>query len=86
MKCRVCVRGFDQDFDPDEIFASTPSLTTLKVLLTLCTAFNWHVIAGDVSWPFCTLHFWVKLCRLFRRQNSTLKGAYFGNLGALCTG
>ncbi|CAE7380121.1 unnamed protein product, partial [Symbiodinium pilosum] len=36
----------------DEIFASTPSLTTLKLLLVLAMAFNWHIAVGDVSTAF----------------------------------
>ena len=49
----MVVRGYDQQIeDPDEVFASTPSLTTLKLLLTLATAFNWCVWTGDVSTAF----------------------------------
>ena len=52
VKCRVCVRGFDQEVDPDDTYASTPSLITLRLLLTLAIAFDWFVIAGDVSTAF----------------------------------
>ena len=38
VKCRVCVRGYDQEVDPDDAYASTPSLITLKLLLTLAVA------------------------------------------------
>lgn len=52
VKFRVCAQGFDQQFDADDTFASTPSLVTLKLLLTLCVALNWHAIASDVSTAF----------------------------------
>ena len=43
-------RGYDQVVeDPDEIYASTPSLLTLKTLLTLAVARGWHVTLADVS-------------------------------------
>ena len=49
------VRG--RRVDRDELFASTPtpSLTTLKLLLTLSSAFGWHIAAGDVfnGFPAC---------------------------------
>ena len=50
------VRGYTQQVDDrDELFASTPSLTTLKLLLTLSSAFSWHIATGDVSTSFsCT--------------------------------
>ena len=38
--------------DPDDTFASTPSLATLKLLLTLACTYNWFVLAGDVSTAF----------------------------------
>ena len=52
VKCRVCVRGYDQEVDPDDTYASTPSLITLKLLLTLAVAHGWHILAGDVSTAF----------------------------------
>ena len=53
IKCRVCVRGFDQVVeDADDTFASTPSLTTLKLLLVLAITRDWFVLAGDVSTAF----------------------------------
>ncbi|CAE7376815.1 unnamed protein product [Symbiodinium natans] len=39
VRCRLVVRGYTQEVnDKDETFASTPSLTTLKLLLTLAVA------------------------------------------------
>ena len=52
VKCRVCVRGYDQEVDPDDTYASTPSLITLKLLLTLAVAHGWRILAGDVSTAF----------------------------------
>ena len=47
VRCRLVVRGFDQVVDdPDQTFASTPSLTTLSV------AFEWDVSTGDISTAF----------------------------------
>ena len=53
VRCRIVVRGYTQQVDDrDELFASTPSLTTLKLLLTLSSAFGWHIATGDVSTAF----------------------------------
>ena len=42
VRCRLFVRGFDQKIDDlDDTFTSTPSLVTLKLLLTLAASFNW---------------------------------------------
>ena len=47
VRCRLVVRGFYQVVDdPDQTFASTPSLTTLSV------AFEWDVSTGDISTAF----------------------------------
>ena len=53
VRCRLVARGYTQQVDDkDEIFASTPSLTNLKLLLVLAMAFNWHIAVGDVSTAF----------------------------------
>ena len=53
VRCRIVVRGYTQQVDDrDELFASTPSLTTLKLLLTLSSAFGWYIATGDVSTAF----------------------------------
>jgi hypothetical protein len=53
VRCRLVVRGFYQVVDdPDQTFASTPRLTTLKLLLTLSVAFGWDVSTGDISTAF----------------------------------
>ena len=52
-RCRIVVRGYDQIVeDPDETYASTPSLLTLKTLLTLAVARGWHVTLADISTAF----------------------------------
>ena len=52
-RCRIVGRGYDQVVeDPDETYASTPSLLTLKTLLTLAVARGWHVTLADVSTAF----------------------------------
>eukprot|EP00439_Symbiodinium_sp_Y106_P020867 s7297_g2.t1 len=38
--------------DKDETFASTPSFTTLRLLLTLAVAKGWHISIGDISTAF----------------------------------
>ena len=53
VKSRLCARGFTQLIeDADTIFASTPSLLTMKTLLNLAVALNWKITAGDVSTAF----------------------------------
>ena len=52
-RCRVVVRGYDQVVeDPDETYASTPSLLTLKTLLTLAVARGWHVTLAEMWTAF----------------------------------
>ena len=48
---RLVVRGFGQTATSDDVFASTPSLTTL-LTLTIGSARNWHMSTGDVSTAF----------------------------------
>ena len=53
VRCRLVVRGYTQQVeDKDETFASTPSLTTLKLLLTHAVAKGWHISVGDISTAF----------------------------------
>ena len=76
----VCVRGFDQVIeDPGDTFANTPSLATLKLLLTLACTYNWFVLAGDVSMcrqPSST-HF------SMTTFSSYLRGEFYPNGGVL---
>ena len=53
VKSRIVVRGYaEQVQDKDDTFASTPSFTTLKLLLVLAVARNWHILGADVSTAF----------------------------------
>eukprot|EP00439_Symbiodinium_sp_Y106_P081378 s1513_g20.t1 len=53
VRCRIVGRGYTQQVeDKDETFASTPSLTTLRLLLTLAVAKGWHISIGDISTAF----------------------------------
>ena len=53
VRCRIVGRGYTQHVeDEDETFASTPSLTTLRLLLTLAVAKGWHISVGDISTAF----------------------------------
>ena len=53
VRCRLVVRGFMQTVeDTDDTFASTPSLITLKLLLTLRLAKGMSIRTADVSTAF----------------------------------
>ena len=53
VRCRLVVREFEQKVeDLEDTFASTRSLVSLKLLLTLAAAFNWTVTCGDISTAF----------------------------------
>ena len=52
VRCRRVVRGYDQVKETDDTFASTPSLKTLKLLLTLSVAFGWRISTFDISTAF----------------------------------
>ena len=77
VNCRIVVRGYTQQVDDrDELFASTLSLTTLKLLLTLSSALGWHIAAGDVSTAF--LHAAVDLCHSTFVWSTTRKDMCYG--------
>lgn len=78
--CRLVVRGEDQVVeDLDDTFASTPSLTTLKLLLTLAVAFGWKISTLDISTAF--LHAMVTGEDILPslHLSSILKVEYFGS-------
>ena len=55
LRCRVVVRGCFQNVeksDEDNLFASTPSLVTMRLLLCMALARNWGITMGDVSTAF----------------------------------
>ena len=53
VKSRVVVKGYKELVeDKDETYASTPSFTTLKLLLTLALAKHWYCLGADVSTAF----------------------------------
>ena len=53
VKSRLVVQGYAQHIDDlDTTFASTPSLVTLKLLLTLSIVYSFVVRAGDISTAF----------------------------------
>ena len=52
-KARIVAKGFVQHgLDPDTRYASTPALSTAKVLLSLAANLGWKVRLGDVSTAF----------------------------------
>ena len=53
VKARLCAKGFVQHgLDPDTTYASTPALSTAKVLLALASSQQWECRLGDVSTAF----------------------------------
>ena len=55
LRCRVVVRGCFQNVEKteeDNLFASTPSLVTMRLLLCMALARNWGITLGDVSTAF----------------------------------
>ena len=55
LRSRVVVRGCFQHVEKseeDSLFASTPSLVTMGLLLCMALARNWGIILGDVSTAF----------------------------------
>ena len=76
VKSRVVVKGYKELVeDKDETYASTPSFTTLKLLLTLALAKHWFCLGADVSTAF--LHaIWTKgTTYVWTQRNSTLQEA-----------
>jgi hypothetical protein len=53
VRARLVARGFTQEVkDPDDIYASTPLLTSLRAFVALALARGWHMTTGDVSTAF----------------------------------
>eukprot|EP00439_Symbiodinium_sp_Y106_P005086 s6380_g1.t1 len=55
LRCRAVVRGCFQNVEKseeDNLFASTPSLVTMRLLLCMALARNWGITMGDVSTAF----------------------------------
>ena len=53
VRCRLCVRGcFQETMDQDDVFASTPTLVTLRVLLLMTLSRCWTAMTCDISAAF----------------------------------
>ena len=53
VSARLVIRGFKQTVtDSDDTFASTPSMTILRLLLVLALAGNWNIDCYDVCTAF----------------------------------
>ena len=55
LRCRVVVRGCFQNVEKNEednLFASAPSLVTMRLLLCMAMSRNWGITLGDVSTAF----------------------------------
>ena len=52
-KARLVVKDYWREVkDHDDLYASTPLLTTIKVLLLIALQLGWRIILGDVSTAF----------------------------------
>ena len=61
LRCRVVVRGCFQNVEKNEednLFASTPSLVTMRLLLRMAMSRNWGITLGDVSTAFLHVYVW----------------------------
>ena len=71
--CRLVARGFDQYIeDKDDTVASTPSLSTLKLLIALSIAMNLDVVVADVSTAFLHATLWQKILVIPPKEYSPL--------------
>ena len=55
LRCRVVVKGCFQNVEKNEednLFASTPSLVTMRLLLCMAMSRNWGITLGEVSTAF----------------------------------
>ena len=53
VKSRIVVRGYAEVVeDKDDTYASTPSFTTLKLMLLLAISKGWFILGADVSTAF----------------------------------
>ena len=78
-RCRVVVRGYDQVVDdPDETYASTPSLLMLQTLLTwLACDFGRHFHTSP------SMRLWKEMFGYFRLWSTIQKEVLCGNLNVL---
>ena len=53
VRARFVVQDYLREVeDQDEIYASTPLLTTVKILLMVALQFGWGILLGDLSTAF----------------------------------
>ena len=53
VRCRLCAMGnYQQEEDKDDIYASTPLLLTLKILILLALLRGYAMVFADVSTAF----------------------------------
>ena len=53
MRCRIVAKGYLETIqDLDNIYVSTPTFGTLRILLTMAQRNHWTIQAGDVSTAF----------------------------------
>ena len=76
IKVRLGIRGYNHHVqDEDPVFASTPSRSSLKLVLTLSLAYNWSIHMFDITTAFLRaplheqLYAWGSIRVLPRRKN-----------------
>ena len=81
VKARIVVKGYGQHIlDRDDIYASTPQLVSLKVLLLFALARNYRILLGDVSLLFFTENYSLrKSCWLNHLKSTTPIGTWRGD-------
>ena len=53
VRCRLVVRGFNEQIDNlTDTFAATPTLATLKLLISVAISRGYHIYLGDISVAF----------------------------------
>ena len=53
VKARLIVQDYERQVpDRDDIYASTPGMTTVKLLLTHALQRNWDIVLGDITTAF----------------------------------
>ena len=58
VRARVVVMGcFQEQIDPDVLYANTPTLVTMRILLLMAIARNWTIKLLDVSTAFFTFSY-----------------------------
>eukprot|EP00971_Amphidinium_carterae_P230907 4581956-Amphidinium_carterae.5 len=86
LKARSVAKGFMQKVNIDEIYAATPAVITLRILLTLAQLRNHSIYMSDIQSAFLNTPIQPRTTTLVNRhQNVNKTRTYFGNLTNNCT-